>query len=414
MNTTLRTTLLSTLAATLAAQAPVTVPGTVKVADMTNREARPPLSPLSETVTLAKAAAGAKTPADLSEVAMGTLKVGTKTLAVAVGKTAADKPFVDALCIDSDGDGVFAAAERHPLEVTERKGQGNRPGGESGKPVDCTLSVGGAKLAAKAGYMRMGSNDPMLNVQFPSYLEANVKVGATDMIVAVVDKDFDGTFAGKGDMWTLGKAGDRPASPFALSMADETRFLDGKRIGITVAKDNQITVTTTPATEPEPQHAAAHRDRVEHMWAERFDKERENFVVQQKVDTARPRAAKPIAWNYVTLAQALELGKQANKPVFIDVMAFWCVWCYRMDYYTYIDAEVAKVLSEQFVPCKILQEQDLVGDYDKAMKLLDAKGIPAMGVFGTEEKPLTTIGGWKKPEAFLEELQKGLAAFAGK
>ena len=117
----------------------------------------------------------------------------------------------------------------------------------------------------------------------------------------------------------------------------------------------------------------------------------------------------------MTFEQAIELGKKANKPVFVDVLAFWCVWCYRMDYYTYVDAEVAKVLSEQFVPCKILQEQDRVGDYDRTMKLLQAKGIPAMGVFGADgSKPLTTIGGWKKPEDFLADLQKGLAAFQGK
>jgi hypothetical protein len=80
-------------------------------------------------------------------------------------------------------------------------------------------------------------------------------------------------------------------------------------------------------------------------------------------------------------------------------MAFWCVWCYRMDYYTYPDQEVADLLDTKFVPCKIIQEQAAPGEYDKMMKeRLKAKGIPAMGVFDANGNLVHQIGGWKKPE----------------
>ena len=55
-------------------------------------------------------------------------------------------------------------------------------------------------------------------------------------------------------------------------------------------------------------------------------------------------------------------------------MAFWCVWCYRMDYYTYVDQEVADMLSTQFVPCKIVQEQDLADAPSYAAELGRLRG----------------------------------------
>ena len=173
-------------------------------------------------------------------------------------------------------------------------------------------------------------------------------------------------------------------------------------------------MSSVAADGPDPAVMAAQRARVEHLWMERFEPGRKEFFEARGLDAARPLATKPIAWHYLTYADAIALGAKEKKPVFIDVMAFWCVWCYRMDWCTYCDAEVAQVLSQDFIAVKIIQEQDLVGDYDLVMKeKLQARGIPAMGVFDTEGKVLHTIGGWKKPEDFLKELAEGKAKFAG-
>ena len=103
------------------------------------------------------------------------------------------------------------------------------------------------------------------------------------------------------------------------------------------------------------------------------------------------------------------MSKQSGKPLFVDVMAFWCVWCYRMDYYTYPDREVADLLNNSFIPVKIIQEQDPAGDYSRVMdQKLKTKGIPAMGIFGGDGKLRHQIGGWEKPEDFVQDLKKGL------
>jgi thiol-disulfide isomerase/thioredoxin len=428
MTAMLRTTVLLALATTLAAQNPTTVPATVKVADPANREVVPPLSPISERVTLAaKAPTGVTAPTDLADAKLGAVKVGGKSIAVAVGKGKADAARTDTLWLDANADGKWTDDERHTLEVSEVPGRGNAPGGERGTAIDTTVALGAAKVPVKALYMKMGERDPAVTLAFPSYLEAKVKVGDQDHVIGIVDKDFDGTYGSKDDVWALAKADSkRPASGFALSLLGEKRFSEGHLVGITVEKgDTAIKVTTTPATGLDAKDAAAHRARAEHQWFENFDKEREGFLAQQKhVDPKRARAPKPIAWNYVTFDQAMELGKKANKPVFIDVMAFWCVWCYRMDYYTYVDQEVADVLNTQFVPCKVIQEQDFVGDYDKLMKeKLQAQGIPAMGIFHPNGTVLVKIGGWKaatdnpdgrdeeSKKGFLTKLREGVEAF---
>ena len=424
MTALLRTTLLLATAATLAAQKPIAVEASVKTADFTNREAPPPVVPVSETTTLSSTApAGVTLPEGLQDARYGTVKLAGKTIVIAAGKTAADAERTDTLWIDGNADGKWTPEEKLSITVDETPGRGNQPGGERSEPVDVTLRPNGKELTGKATFMKAGNRDPMVGVSFPAYLEAKVDVGGTERIVAIVDKNLDGTFGSKDDLWTLAKPGDRPAQAFALSLLGEKRFVDGHLVGIAVAPNNTVQVTTTPATGPDPKDAAAHRTRVEHDWFERFDKERDQFVEARKLDTKRARATTPIAWNYVSFDEAIALGKKANKPVFVDVMAFWCVWCYRMDYYTYVDQEVAELLNTQFVPCKVIQEQDLAGDYDKLMKeKLEARGIPAMGIFDTEGDVLVKIGGWSPPEdttdpqgkvadGFVTQLRKGLEAF---
>ena len=103
------------------------------------------------------------------------------------------------------------------------------------------------------------------------------------------------------------------------------------------------------------------------------------------------------------------MAKAEDKPLFLDVLAFWCVWCYRMDYYTYPDAEVAELLNTKFIPVKIVQEQDTAGDYSKIMGILGARGIPAMGIWNPEGELLSYISGWKKPEDFVQALTDAVA-----
>ncbi|MFO1077507.1 MAG: DUF255 domain-containing protein [Planctomycetota bacterium] len=393
------------VSAALAAQAPVTAEGKLKTVDPKNGRERPPVQLPQDPMTLSqKTPAGVVAPANLTDVWYGQRKIGGKDRTIAIGKGKADAERADTLIADLNGDGKLLADEAVALE--------EMPGRNTPKPLaaNATFENAGAKMPAMMVFVKPPEGDPTLYLQFLNYLEATVKVGSGDKLVAVVDKNLDGKFDSAEDEWGIkDAAGKQAISAFALNAHGERAFLDGNLIGLKVGTNNMLSLTATPATGPDPKEAAEHRARVEKIWTERFDKEREQFVTQRKLDTSRPKAKEEIHWNYVSFDDAIALGKKANKPVFIDVMAFWCVWCYRMDYYTYPDQEVAELLNSKFVPCKIIQEQAKDGDYDMMMKKLEARGIPAMGIFDGEGNKVHMIGGWNPPDKFVEELQKGLS-----
>lgn len=63
----------------------------------------------------------------------------------------------------------------------------------------------------------------------------------------------------------------------------------------------------------------------------------------------------PVKW--MTFEEAVARSKTEKKKIFIDVYTDWCGWCKVMDKNTFSEAEVAKVLNEDFYPVKFDAEQ---------------------------------------------------------
>jgi thiol-disulfide isomerase/thioredoxin len=379
-------------------EVPSTWKAEVREASFKDRNNLPPAVPVSTSAQLASGTGGIQ--ANLQDAWFGKLEIGKKEHLVLVGSSAEEAEHPDRLCIDLDGDGKIGESETLELEIQVRE----TPRGNylMSKPVSGRLANG---TRFQAGFSRLGKGKPRLSLSFPRYLHAE----HGDMVIAVLDKDMDGSFGSEGDRWVLNKKGGRPTSMRGMPKMDENSFHDGKRFSIKVGK-GEIAVATVAAEGPDPEQLAKVRGRVEHEWMEAFEKGRKQFVEQRKIDTSRPLAEKPIAWHYVSFDEAIEMGRKAGKPVFVDVMAYWCVWCYRLDWITYPDAEVAGLLNQDYIAVKIVQEERLQ-DYEKVRGLLKARGIPAMGVFDGEGKPLLTIGGWKPADAMAAELEKGKKAF---
>lgn len=411
------------ISATLVAQKPVAADAsikaddTVKIADASNRASPPPVAPTSESVTLSqKVPEGVPVWQECHDIWYGVQPIKGKKALIVVGKSKKDSETPDLIGIDMNGDGKFTKEEQLAIEVTVQQGRGDAPPSQrSAKPVDATFAIDNVKIPVKVSYGRGGENPPVVTIAFPSYLEATVKIGDKERIVAVLDKDLDGKFGSAGDMWALADvAPKQPVSAYLLNTMTERRFEDGNLIGLNVT-GNAVSLATTPAKGPDAATQAAMRERAEHIWTRRFDADRDSFAKGKQLDLARPKATTPIKWNYVSFDEAVAMAKQANKPLFVDVMAFWCVWCYRMDDTTYPDKQVADLLNNSFVSVKIIQEQATGDDYKRVMEgMLEAKGIPAMGIFTSEGKVVHKIGGWKKPEDFVKELETGLQAAGAK
>jgi hypothetical protein len=356
---------------------------------------------------------GLAAPEGLTDVATGTVEIAGETVSLLVGKSSADKVGRDVLGLDLSGDGNIGEDERVALEVS----QGRNRGGQlvtQGLNLDFVVKNGGreVRLAFACGQAEGG---PLGGQILPvGYLQGQFEMGGKTLDVYVYDADATGNFDSSGDLWMVEVPGSRtrPASAYSLATFDRGFFAEGHRFTLGT-KVTTIVLQATPADGPNAEDMVAARERVEHIWASRFDAEREKFIEARGVDTSRPKAETPIAWRYVTLDEAKAMAAKEGKPLFVDVMAFWCVWCYRMDYYTYPDAEVAKLLSEKFVPVKIIQEQDTAGDYPKIMAELGARGIPAMGVWAPDGKLLSYISGWNKPADFVSKLNEALSKLGG-
>jgi thiol-disulfide isomerase/thioredoxin len=351
-----------------------------------------------------QAPAGILAPAGAAEPWFGALDAGGRKLAVIFAKEGDD----DVLFVDRNADGKFGDGEKLPVETTTTEDHGATV--VLSGPIDASLSIDGREVPGTIAVMRRGNGAPVVSFRSPSYLEATLEVGGGEHIVAVLDEDFDGRYGSEGDAWTLANAGVRRVRNFDLNAMGASSFEGGHRFSVDVSGDT-VKVTVTEAEEPDPASETANRKRVEHIWNDIFDVqlfERAYASVQGR-DTSRPTGKDPIRWNYVTFDEGLAMARESGKLLFVDAMAFWCVWCYALDYYTYPDDELAALMNANFVPVKIIDEQDRVGDYKRVMGLLEASSIPAMGIFDGDGNLVHKISGWKPPEAFIEDLKTAIS-----
>src|SRR5271169_4001023 len=50
-------------------------------------------------------------------------------------------------------------------------------------------------------------------------------------------------------------------------------------------------------------------------------------------------------------------AKAENKPILLDIGAVWCHWCHVMDRESYEDAEVARLINENYIAVKVDRDE---------------------------------------------------------
>lgn len=212
------------------------------------------------------------------------------------------------------------------------------PPGARSEPVPVTLSIEGHAVPTTIGVTDEGRRDlwglpgvgiPAVVLRSWTYLEATLETGGGSQTLLVLDEDLDGRFGSEGDAWTLAFPGEEPVRSRGpeLNAMGASSFKDGQRFSVTVDGD-EVEVTVAKAESPDPVSEAANRDRVERIWFDQFDLDREAFVVERGVDTSRPRDKDSIEWSYVTFDQGLAMAGERGKLLFADVRHFSGVWCY--------------------------------------------------------------------------------------
>ena len=121
--------------------------------------------------------------------------------------------------------------------------------------------------------------------------------------------------------------------------------------------------------------------------------------------------------NWLSFEEAVALSKKEKKPILIDVYTTWCGPCKLMDKHTFADAQVAKILNNNFYPVKLNAEQREDISYDGvtfkwvnsggngyhqlAASLLNNKlQYPSLVFMNEDVKILQTIPGFQQPQDF--------------
>jgi thioredoxin-like negative regulator of GroEL len=122
-----------------------------------------------------------------------------------------------------------------------------------------------------------------------------------------------------------------------------------------------------------------------------------------------PAKPGPVRWEH-RLEDALKKAKASGKPVMIDFWAEWCGWCHRLDQTTYVDPDVVKLITTEFVPVKIDTEAgqrsaEIASKYN-------VQSLPTIAFISPSGRPIDRINGFQGPGTFPQTLQTAKAKAA--
>lgn len=137
-------------------------------------------------------------------------------------------------------------------------------------------------------------------------------------------------------------------------------------------------------------------------------------------DNMATGSAEEITW--YNWEQGVEMVKNSNKKMFIDVYTDWCGWCKKMDATTFQDPQVVKYMKENFIAIKFDAEQDKEivfndytfkllpggrkGTHELALTLLKGNaGYPSFVLMDSDFRRIRVTPGYKNPDQMLTELK---------
>jgi uncharacterized protein YyaL (SSP411 family) len=101
----------------------------------------------------------------------------------------------------------------------------------------------------------------------------------------------------------------------------------------------------------------------------------ENRLKDSASPYLRSAAHQPIDWHEWG-AGAFERAKSEDKPILLDIGAVWCHWCHVIDRESYENAEIAKIINENFIAIKVDRDErpDVDSRYQSAISAISGQG----------------------------------------
>ncbi len=112
-----------------------------------------------------------------------------------------------------------------------------------------------------------------------------------------------------------------------------------------------------------------------------------NRLIKEKSPYLLQHAHNPVDW-YPWGAEAFNLAKKENKPVFLSIGYSTCHWCHVMEKESFSNPEIAEILNKHFISIKVDREErpDIDNIYMAAVIALTQSGGWPLTVFLTPDK----------------------------
>lgn len=116
-------------------------------------------------------------------------------------------------------------------------------------------------------------------------------------------------------------------------------------------------------------------------------KRRPNRLIHEKSPYLQQHAYNPVDW-YPWGEEAFQKAVIEDKPIFLSIGYSTCHWCHVMEYESFEDEEVAKILNENFVSIKVDREErpDLDNIYMTVCQAMTGSGGWPLSIFLTPQK----------------------------
>jgi len=122
------------------------------------------------------------------------------------------------------------------------------------------------------------------------------------------------------------------------------------------------------------------------------------FVSGAAVAEDAEEKLRSITW--VGYNEALSVGRDFDKPVFLHFTAPWCKWCKKMKKETYTDAKVIRFMTENYAAVMINTET-----LPSLARKFKVESLPTLWFLDSQGKALTSIQGYVGPEKLLRVLE---------
>ena len=124
-----------------------------------------------------------------------------------------------------------------------------------------------------------------------------------------------------------------------------------------------------------------------------------NLLAAESSPYLQSAAHQPVHW-YPWSDAAFARARELDRPILLDIGAVWCHWCHVMDGESYEQAELARIVNDEFVAIKVDRDErpDVDGRYQRAVQALSGQGGWPLTAFLTPDGDVFYGGTYFPPE----------------